>query len=185
VKPQVREVRSKLLGVLRHAYARAPFLKELLPRIEAWIARDHATLADLNIGFIELAASWLGIETRLVRSSTLGSTGTRSARIADVLHRVGARTYLSARGAAGYMIADGVFPLSDVEAVFQTYEPAPYPQVQSPEFVPYLSVLDLLLQVGPEAAREVLARGERPFIRWDEMAGAYEGAPVVADGSEA
>jgi len=180
VTPRLDEVRGKLVGMLRHAYAQAPFLKPLLPEIEAWIRAPHATLADLNIGFIEMAARWLGIETRFVRSSTLGASGVRSSRIADVLRRVGAKTYLSARGAADYMIADGVFPLADVQTVFQSYTPAPYAQVQSPAFVPYLSVLDVVLQVGPTEARTVLAAGEGPFTSWDDMVRSFGTAPSAA-----
>jgi hypothetical protein len=187
VAPRLKEFRGKLLGSLRHAYAGTAHLRALLPEIERWIGAEHASLAELNVGFLRMCAAWLGIETPLVSSASLGSDGTRSARIADLLRRAGARTYLSARGAAGYMIDEAVFPLPDVVTVFQAYEPAPYRQAQATTFVPYLSALDAVLQLGPDGARAALEAGERPFVSWGEVVAqqdrqiAVTGAPDAED----
>ena len=74
------------------------------------------------------------------------------------------------------MAEEGVFPLDGVETRFQDYVPEPYPQAQSDEFVPYLSVLDMLLQVGPEEAARVLRAGSRPWISWEDMVVTLDGS---------
>jgi WbqC-like protein family len=48
--------RDKFLTSLQHAYAKSPFLAQLLPQLRDWISREWPTLADLNIEFIQLAA---------------------------------------------------------------------------------------------------------------------------------
>jgi hypothetical protein len=161
--------RTKFLASLKHAYAKAPFLAELLPGVRGWIEQDWQTLADLNIAFIERVAGWLDLRSTFHRSSRLGSEGKRSSRLASLLDRIGARTYLSARGSYAYMVEDAVFPLPGVETRFQTFHPQPYPQKQSPSFVPYLSVLDALLQVGPTRTRELITTGQHAFTPWVEM----------------
>jgi len=158
--------RKTFRGVLQHGYGRSDHLDMLQPALDDWIDREWTTLADFNIAFIELVLAQLGIETETRRSSEIGSSGKRSARIADLLGRVGATRYLSAAGSRDYMLEDGVFPLAGVDTAFQDYAPAAYPQAGASEFVPYLSVLDVLLQVGPERALGVIRAGSRPFQPW-------------------
>ena len=161
--------RRKLAATLRQGYGASPHYPEAGAATEAWLERDWANLADLNVDWIQKAAGLLGFETRTVRSSELGAEGKRSGLIADILRRLDARMYLSAAGSAEYMIEDGVFPLEDVDVCFQDYEPHPYAQAQIDEFVPYLSTLDALLQIGADATRDVLRAGLRSWVSWDEM----------------
>lgn len=178
-RPILREVRPrldgaarrKLLGALRHGYARSAYFGELYPEVERWLERDWSDLASLNIAFIELASRWLGTAPRFERGSALGVRGARSNRIADLLHRTGAGTYLAARGSLAYMVEDGVFPLEGVDVHFQEFDPQPYPQ-RGEAFIPQLSVLDALFRVGPAATRELIAAGQRRFAPWDELVGA-------------
>lgn len=58
------------------------------------------------------------------------------------------------------MQAEGLFPLAGVEVVFQDYASKPYPQVGGKNgFVPHLSVLDALFNIGPEATSEMISHG--------------------------
>lgn len=159
----------KLVGTLRQAYGASPHYGTAGAATEAWIERPWETLADLNIAWIRETADALGVETQTARSSELGVSGKRSELIANILRAVDADVYLSAAGSASYMAEDGVFPLDGVETRFQDYVPEPYAQAQSDEFVPYLSVLDLLLQVGAADAATVLRAGSRPWVSWDDM----------------
>jgi hypothetical protein len=160
--------RKTFLGMLQHGYGRCEHLVEVMPSLCQWIESDWASLADLNISFIDLALGLLGIQTPTLRSSELGSVGRRSARLADLLNRVGANRYLAAAGSRDYLIEDEVFPLAEVMTCFQDYEPVAYPQLGSDQFVPYLSVLDLLLQAGPGRALSVIRAGSGPFSAWDD-----------------
>ena len=51
-----------------------------------------------------------------------------------------------------------LFPVDGIEVVFQDFAPVPYKQRKVPDFVPNLSVLDALFEVGPDetAAATVL-----------------------------
>ena len=55
-------------------------------------------------------------------------------------------------GPFDYMYDDGVFPVDDIEVVFQDFQPrAPTGQRKAIEFLSHLSVLDAMLEVGPVA----------------------------------
>ena len=67
------------------------------------------------------------------------------------------------------MSQDGVFPVTGIEVVFQQYEQVPYSQNHSNEFVPYLSVLDALLNLGFELTADLIIKGAKPPLTWQEM----------------
>lgn len=162
--------RRKMLKRLEANYARAPFFCEIEPHIAAWLARETPSLAELNIGFIEMVLRMFGWERRLLRSSAFPSEAVRSERVACLLRAVGATGYLSARGSFGYMHEDGLFPLPDIDAKFQDVAAQPYRQVGSPaQFVPCLSVLDALFNVGPRETARLVGAGTSRWSDWQAM----------------
>jgi hypothetical protein len=161
---------EKMLKRIAANYARSPFYVQLAPWLESWLETDHASLADLNIAFIRGACELMGIGGELRRSSERPSWLRRSERVLELLRWCEADCYLCARGSFGYMLGDGVFPAPGVEVLFQDFECGPYPQAgSSAGFVPSLSVLDALANVGPEAALELVRGGTKHWWSWDEM----------------
>lgn len=162
--------RDKLGRLLFHNYGFSDHFAEVAAAVETAIECDWDSLADLNIALIEELTSMLGISTVFVRSSDFQSSGPRSERIAELLHKVHATTFLAAAGAEEFLREDGIFPLAGVDTAFQDYSPSPYPQRQTAAFMPYLSVLDMLFQVGPARSREVIRAGCREFVSWQAAA---------------
>ncbi len=159
---------AKLARMLSHNYGQSPFFDAVWAPLHALLRRDWQSLADLNIALIEALSVQLGCGATFVRSSVIGSRGSRSERVADLLRRVDATDYLAAAGAEDYMRADGVFPIAGVTTRFQNYTPVPYEQSQSTTFVPYLSVLDMLLQIGPDRAHDRVLAGAGEPRAWSE-----------------
>ena len=163
--------RRKMWQQIRHNYCAAPFFRELSPRLEQWLLAPAESLAAQNISFIRMACDMMGIQREFRLSSSRPSDVSRSQRIVDLLRWCDAAHFLSAQGSFGYMKADGVLPVEGIEIRFQDYQPKPYPQVGSrKEFVPYLSVLDALLNVGPDATLALIAAGTERWLTWDDMA---------------
>jgi hypothetical protein len=68
------------------------------------------------------------------------------------------------------MLSDGVFPVEGITVLFQDFNSRPYPQVGLPgSFAPYLSTLDALLNVGPEATLDLIRQGTVKWSTWEEM----------------
>lgn len=168
VRPVLDErFQRKFTRLLEQNYGSTPGYETVMESIGPLLERhDGRSLADLNISLIQSLAALLDISSDWRRSSELGVEGKRSERMAGLLRRIGASTYLAAAGSEAYMRADGVFPLPEVRTCFQRYVPADYPQRQADSFVPYLSVLDMLFQVGPEQARSCVVEGDRGAAEW-------------------
>jgi hypothetical protein len=161
--------RRRVKTTLDQSYGRAPHHAEMRPSIDAWIDAPFPSVAEMNIAFIRLVAGMLGLEPEWRRSSEIGSSGQRSDRVLDLLHRAGARSYLCARGSYDYMHDDGVFPVADIDVGFQDFAPQPYAQRRADAFVSHLSVLDALFEVGADETRRLVLAGQRAWTPWRAM----------------
>lgn len=163
--------RKKMKSRIRHAYARAPFFTEVFDRVAAWLDSPAPSLAGQNIAFIRLVLEMLEWQVEMRFSSTQPSGAVRSERVLELLRLHGATTYLCARGSFGYMREDGIFPVEDIEVKFQNFVPKTYRQIgSSGEFMPFMSVLDALFNVGPRETARLIEQGTERWLEWLELA---------------
>lgn len=134
---------------LLQSYAKAPFVHLLEEEIFPILAREGANLADLNIALTEWIFAYLGVQTRRVRASELQAAGTKQELVINLCKELGASQYLSGMGASAYQNEDD-FKAQGMELRYFHSVPREYPQ-QYPKlgFISGLSVVDLLLNVGP------------------------------------
>jgi WbqC-like protein family len=153
---------DKLIRTIAQNYSRAVYFSRYFADFCAVLKQSAATgkLAELNCGLIDWLAVQLGVNTPRVRSSKLAVEGKRGALIAKLCEHVGARRYVSPAGAEEYLLEDRAeFEDRGIVVELQVYEHPVYRQCFQP-FIPYASVLDLLLNEG-EAAGGILRSGRR------------------------
>jgi hypothetical protein len=138
------------LGTIRQFYAQAPFLDRYLPDLADTIARPWDRLVDLDLALITLLCRWLGLRRKTTRSSELGIDGQRSERLLKLCQHFGATRYLSGSAARDYLDVE-LFDRHGIEVAWQDYQHPTYRQLHG-QFVPYLSVIDLLLNCGDDSA---------------------------------
>ncbi len=170
----------KVLSSLKHNYGFSPWFQRYYDFMSLWLNESFHNLADMNIYFIQFAMREIGLATSLARSSEYDVDGKRSARLVSLLTATQADEYLSARGSFDYMKDDGAETYSAYKVAFQDFVPPPYKQKQSASHVPYLSILDALFQVGPEATRELVLRSAGRYSTWQEMDSSMELSDVKA-----
>jgi hypothetical protein len=175
--------RGRLWRQIKQNYGAAPFFAEIAPPVEAWLLQPAESLAQQNIGFIRVACDLLGLQREFRFTSARPSELPRSARVVELLRWCEADQYYCAHGSFDYMRSDGAFPVDGVEVLFQDFQVKPYRQVGARgTFVPYLSVLDALFNVGPTATLELIVRGTSKWLSWPEMCAA---APASTFNEEA
>ncbi len=157
-----RDWRKSHEGQVRQAYGRAPWGRLVIERLTAaWAARP-ARLLELNLSVITGLAELLDIRTPTRLASELDVVGERSERLLTICERLGAAHYLSPAGSAGYLEADGFASSGRVALHLQHFVPEPYRQRGVPDFVPYMSVVDVIAHLGPEAASVYVRRPSFP-----------------------
>jgi hypothetical protein len=142
--------RRKHLLSIGQSYARAPFLRDVLPRLEEIVGASPQHLVDLAIATTDWLATEFAITTPRHRASELEAEGDRNGRLIELCRRFGATRYLSGDAARDYIDLER-FDTAGIEVAWHGYEHPVYPQLHG-DFIPYLSALDLLLNVGPASA---------------------------------
>lgn len=139
----------KHITAIAQAYAKAPHLKRYLPQLDALLTRHWESLLELDLAVVELICNWIGIERQIERASCLGIGGEQSERLLNICKHFQADRYLSGDSAQNYLDVK-LFLHEGVQVEWQSYRHPTYPQLHG-EFAPYLSVLDLVMNVGEKS----------------------------------
>ncbi|MEW6263546.1 MAG: WbqC family protein [Thermodesulfobacteriota bacterium] len=135
--------RRKHLDALRHAYRGAPNLDFMLRSLEGIYGQGRQYLIDLNLDLLRWAASILEVHAPWVLASDLRAQGKSTARLVELVQKVGGRVYLTGLGSKDYL-EETLFKEARLAVVWQEFEPSVYRQLHG-DFIPNLSVLDYLL----------------------------------------
>ena len=135
---------------IRHSYRKTPYFERYRAMLERWYGARQASLAEFTIQTTTELARELRIEkTRFLRSSELGVAGSKTERLLGILQRVGATHYVSGPSAKSYLDEEAL-GAAGISVEWMAYDYAAYPQLHG-AFDPHVSVIDLLLNTGPEA----------------------------------
>jgi len=142
--------RQKHLKSIYQNYYRAAYFKETFPVMEEIFNIPWGNLSEMNTYIIKKLCHFLGIERRFLQSSEIESEGLRSTDLLiHLIKQAGGDTYLSGAGGKKYMEMEK-FAVNYLEVRFLTYTRLAYTQ-QYEDFLPNLSIIDLLFNEGPNA----------------------------------
>jgi len=154
-KPLINEVlidnskiwRKKHIELIRQSYSKSPYINKYLPDLEGLLmSQDWEFLVDLNLSIVDLICEWLSIEVNIKRSSEIEVYGGKNTRIINICNRYNADVYLSGDAAKEYLDV-GLFESNNIKVEWNNYKPIRYKQLYG-EFVPNLSIIDLLFNMG-------------------------------------
>jgi len=152
-----RPWRRKLLRTFEQSYRKAKHFDEVMPVVREVVETQTDSIAEYNETGLRRLADLLGLDAnRFVRSSELAAGASSTDLLVEITTEVGGTAYLAGGGAGGYQ-EDEMFPAAGLRLVQQGFEPSAYQQL-APEFRPGASVVDALMNIGPEATATLLAR---------------------------
>ena len=149
---------------IRHNYVRAPYFAQYESFLaDLYLSAMPVYLTEINVRFLSAVCALLGITTSITMSDLGDSVSGRNERLISLCHRVGAQRYLSGPAAREYLDED-LFAGEGIHVVYADYSDYPeYPQRFAP-FDHHVSIIDLILNVGPDAPRLM-----KSFARADEF----------------
>ena len=132
-------------------YSKAPFYNLYKERLELFFMEMKSPyLSEINRSAIELLNSFLGIKTALTSSADYKLIEGKNERLIDLILQAGGTHYLSGPSAKDY-IREDLFKEAGIEISWMDYSGyIEYPQL-FPSFVHAVSVLDLILNTGPDS----------------------------------
>ncbi len=143
-------------------YSRSSFLGSYSSDLGNFYSKDWRQLSLANEALIRFIAAAFGYAPTIKRASELGDIEnlSASAKLAEIVRRAGGDAYLSGRGASRYLKRD---EFGEVKLLVQEFNHTEYPPLWGP-FVPDLSALDFLLNVGEKSRGIIESMGQvRPW----------------------
>ena len=133
-------------------YNKAKFFHLYKDYFENLYKKEWNNIFDLNFETIKQVLSWLEIKVKIVIESELGVSGQSTERLVNVCKKLGADTYISGIGGKRYL-DEKLFEKNKIILKYQNYNPITYHQHRSKSFIPNLSIIDLLANVGSESGK--------------------------------
>lgn len=131
-------------------YKKAPHFDAYAPRLLSLLEDHNHQLIDLTIGVIACLRDALGIATPIRRSSEFDVPGTKAELLASLCDQVGATEYISPPGSMDYLEESDAFARRGIPLRYFSFTHPEYPQ-RFGGFLPYMSVIDLLFNCGPDS----------------------------------
>ena len=141
--------RNKLLKKIETTYSRSPYFKTILPVIESVIMHPTTSLSEFLVNQLKLLSFFMGIEVRFIISGQKyrDSKLYGQERILEICKIERATTYINLPGGQSlYKKSD--FHKIGIDLKFIVPNQIIYKQ-RSSEFLPFLSIVDELMSVGP------------------------------------
>ena len=149
---------NKMLGQLHAAYRKAPHYQETRALFEKILGLPERDLGDYLFQSLQILCAYLDIQTELVLSSTIHKSGeisgSGSTRILAMCKEQGAAMYVNAIGGRELYRAED-FSAQGIDLRFIAMDNIEYAQGNT-SFVPYLSIVDVLMFNGKEATQTML-----------------------------
>jgi len=151
---------KKFLRTIEQSYKKAPFYNETLEILAEVFQSEPANIAELCTKSLKTTCTYLGIKTELVDSSVVYNNQHLKAqeRILDICLQENANHYINPIGGMAIydkqLFADNKILLNFIKA-----KPIQYPQFKN-EFVPWLSMIDILMFCSVDAIQQHLKEFE-------------------------
>lgn len=142
--------RKKHLYSIKQNYSKAPFFRKYISIFEEAYAKEWEHLIDIDMYFIVKLASCLGMgNKKMLRSSTLNIKGDRIGRLIKICKLFCADVFYEGVSGNNY-IDEKYFMEEGIKVEYQNYKHPVYHQLYG-DFIPYLSVVDLIFNHGDKS----------------------------------
>ena len=150
--------KEKHLNNIESFYKKTPYFKSYFLFLKRIYETNHKLLLDLNLDLIVFFLGCLDKIPNIVLSSDIKTELTGLDKILYILKNQNATKYVSGDGEGSKRYIDEqLFKDNNIELIWQNYKHPTYKQLHG-EFIPYLSILDLLFNEGPNSKDIILCK---------------------------
>ena len=143
---------EKNWDLIHKSYNDSPFFDLYKTTLNSVFKKKWNLIFDLNFYTLKKVLEWLNIKTEIILDSELDVGGKSSEHLLNICKKLGATKYLSGPGGRDYL-NEKIFEQNKIKVEYQKYDPVIYPQKYAKSFVPNLSILDLLFNMGSDSKK--------------------------------
>jgi len=141
--------RNNHKNAIKENYKKAPYFEKYWNSIETILSKKWEKLIELNLELIQHFNLVLDLKTKTIKSSELKIKSTKSQRLLDICKKLNASTYVSGELGKDYLDKKK-FEEMGIKVLFEKFQHPIYKQIHG-EFIPYMSIIDLLFNEGDNA----------------------------------
>ena len=135
-------------------YKKAPFFRKYCDFFEDLYKRDWIKLSDIINCQLEYLLKEIRIETKINNQSAFNIVGSKQELIINICHKFHAKEFIFGELGKDYADSD-YFKSKGINIYFQNYHCPVYSQLWG-DFVPNLSIIDLLFNVDPKNLLDII-----------------------------
>lgn len=156
----IRKEKKKILSTLRQVYSKAPFFKSVYPQLEDIVKVNENNVARFAENSLKKIVDYLGISVEIRRSSHLSFDKSLKGqdRVIAIVKELGGDRYVNPIGGQD-LYSPVEFAANNIDLRFLNCKAEPYKQFSN-EFVPNLSIIDVLMFNSIEQIRLMLKQFE-------------------------
>lgn len=149
---------KKVLSSIRQSYSKAPFFADVYPMLEKVLTQSNRNVADLCRNSISVVFEYLGINKQFYFSSQLSYDRTLSPadKLVQMCKLFQCDEYVNSPGGQA-LYSKEYFSSKNVTLNFILPQITSYKQCSS-DYIPYLSMIDVLMWNDIDSIREILTR---------------------------
>ena len=140
--------RKKHIKTLFQCYSKHSYATDLNELTAFLQDLKYDNLSDYNIKIIIFIANKLSINTEFLSASNFSINKKRTHKVIEILEKIGAKEYISPIGGKEYLIEDNFQKLSPAKLIINDYKNKNYNQKNSKDFIPNLSIIDVVANSG-------------------------------------
>lgn len=131
-----------------HYYQFSNYILENLFFVNEILQKKETSICKFNLQIIESLIDYLNLPRKeMVLSSSLNTCGNGTNKLANIVEKVDGTIYLSGNGGLNYLDQD-VFREKGIQLSFSKFSQKPYFQKTNSDFLPGLSILDMIFEIG-------------------------------------
>lgn len=150
--------RTRNLNMIEDSYKNHPYFNQHFPWIKEILSKNYTKLSELNNDITFKILDLLDIHPKIVYQSKMETHGEKSDLVLDICERLNADVYISGPGGREYMNLDK-FKDAGIDVVFNDYVHPVYNQINNGEFIPYLSIIDMMMNNDIETCKKIIKEG--------------------------
>jgi len=146
--------KKKHLNSIEQNYKKSLYFEEFFPFFKDCFSQDWKYLDDLNNHLLKWCLKILKIDTKISKMSEYQITSNKAELIIEICRKTNADIFVFGALGKNYAISDD-FKKHNIQIYFQEYNHPEYKQITD-DFIPYLSIIDLLFNYGKQATQILL-----------------------------
>ena len=137
---------------IQKSYANSKFFHLYENYFHGLYKKNWDFLFELNYEILKKIIELLGLNIKIIKESELEVQGNSTQRLVNICNSVNADTYVSGIGGKDYMDTE-LFEKNKINLEYQKFSHPIYSQHFSNSFIPNLSIIDALANLGPKTMK--------------------------------